>query len=824
MQLTPQPALTPRRRLFWLTTVTVMFALCFCIQLAAAQSLQLSTKTPKAGESIKVTGLELTPGAQVTARLTAPGGRVSRESVQVGDGGRFLLELELPTGGRYQLTVRGPKIERTWQLTVPKPQPKPPATSQNQIGNEAGPLQPKNQNAGQKNTGQSLTPPTTDGLEVTRTEHGVSAAQGSQPWSLTFPAGSGPTTTPLLISGVSGSASARLYLGHGNSVLRLEPQTGNILSRFIVSGPVTRLAKIDSETVGITVRHAQGLLERFTLKIGSRDNGSQNDALQEPVRFGTNPAVFGYLRAEANIPEVTLIARLRRDPTNPWLYLKLGLGQRSETARKTFQTAINRATTFYDLAGLATVLERRGEQKLAATAFDKAMKDFAARDYDPRLLSDGTLGAAYNFPLGPLKRALNAGDDLSAGFWAERLWLAAPNVPGAAAALGEYAALLRQVGTPEQAALWEGRAALKTTTGGALEGRLGHLGLALARNGWQLVPALLAAFVALHLTLLAKYARARRSDHSGGRLPWLFALRYDTLSEKLVLLFLLALTLVCAALGSWAARGEPPARTIGSGTLANRAAQAYLSEAALNGPRAAFVRGTAAQISGDTQEAAPLLRRAGNDAPALNNLGVLTGDQTLYQRALTLEPNLPAARYNTGDRALLPFQATYDPTRPALALPTPADFSAASGNWQDALAGAFTNPQRIFSTPPYGFSLLLWHALQLLFLLALLIHVGFLIVPRPRSAHRAPRSWAYTLLALLFPGTGLADELWGIFLLVPWAVLGTWALLPGFISGFPLTLSLALAGVYLLNTVAVIVEGWSYRSERRLLELRRSRP
>ena len=207
MQLPPRPALTPRRRLFWLTTVTVMFALYFCIQLAAAQSLQLSTKTLKAGESIKVSGLELTPGAQVTARLTAPGGRVSRESVQVGDGGRFRLELALPTGGRYQLNVRGSGVERTWQLTVPKPQPEPPTTLQNRIGNETEPLQPENQNAGQKNTSRSLTPPaeTTDGLEVTRTEHGVSAAQGSQPlWSLTFPAGSGPTTTPLLISGVVG--------------------------------------------------------------------------------------------------------------------------------------------------------------------------------------------------------------------------------------------------------------------------------------------------------------------------------------------------------------------------------------------------------------------------------------------------------------------------------------------------------------------------------------------------------------------------------------------------------------------------------------------
>ena len=725
MPLTLQPALTPRLRL-WLT-----LAVCiFCSQLVFAQRLQLSTETPKAGESVQVTGLELTPGAQVTARLTAPGGWVSRESVQVDGGGRFRLELTLPTGGRYQLTVRGPKLERTWQLTVPKP--KPPATP---------PKQPEGQNTGQ-NTAQSLIPApnsaAAEALQFTRTEHGVSAARGGKPlWTLMFPAGSGPTTQPLVLT--TGSAR-QLYLGHGNSVLGLEPQTGNVLARSIVSGPVARLA-VDNETVRITVRHAQGLLERFTLK---------NNVLQEPVRFGTNPAVFGYLRAEADIPAAnvaTLTARLRRDPTNPWLYLWLGLGQRSpDAARKSFRQALTKATTFYDLAGIATVLERRGEQKLAAAAFDKAMKDFAVRGYDPRLLTDGTLGAAYNFPLGPLKRALNAGDDLSAGFWAERVWLAAPRVPGAAEAFAGYAALLRQVGTPEQAAGWEARAGLETNP---IVGTLERLGFTLARSGWQLVPALLTAFFALHLTLLAKYARARRSDRSGGHAPWLFALRYDTLGEKLVLLTLLALTLVSAALGSWAAQGGPPARIVGSGTLANRAAQAYLSEAALNGPRAAFIRGTAAQIGG--AHAAPLLRRAGDYAPALNNLGVLTGDKALYQRALGLEPTLPAARYNTGDRALLPFQARYNSARPALALPTPADFSTASGSWQDALRGAFTNPQGVFSTPPYGFSLWLWRVLELLFLLVVLVHVVFLLVPRPRSAHGAPRGWAYTPLSPALP-------------------------------------------------------------------------
>ncbi len=766
---------------------------------AYAQNVQLSTLTPVAGKNVSVTGNALNPGSQVTAQLTAPGGRVSRESAQVGDKGRFRLEITIPTGGRYQLVVRGQGVEKTWQFTVPKPPQTPqtrPTAKPTRLTPEPDPFDVAT-------------------LEVTRTENGLNAFQDGAPlWELSFPEGSGSTTPPLLQRGAE--ADAQLYLGHGNSVLKLEPQTGSVLGRFIVSGPVARLEIIDDETVGVTVQHSEGLLERFTLRGGE---------LQEPVRFGSDPRTFFYLRAEANVSKLT--AQLRRDPTNPWLYLALGLNQKdSRTAQANFTAALRRATTFYDLAGLATVLEAQGERALAERAFDGAMKDFAAKGYDPRLLTDETLETAYNFPLKPLQNALAKQDDLSAGRWAARLWLAAPRVPGAAEAFAGYAALLRRVGTSAEAALWEGRAAQQTASG---EGSLERLGLTLARAGWGFVPALFVAFFALHLTLLAKYARPRRSDRIGGRLPWLFALRYDTLSEKFVLLALLALILVSAALGNWAARGEPPAQVIGSGTLANRAAQAYLEgvvQRADDGPRTAFIRGTAQQLAGETAQVEPLLRAAGAYAPALNNLAVLTGDEALYTRALGLEPNLSAARYNIGDRALLPFQADYKPDQPALALPTPNDFQIASGNWQRAIGDVFTDPQRALSTPPrgLGLSLVLWRVLEVVFLLVALVHVAFLFVPRPRSAHGAPRGWTYQLTALLFPGTGLADEMWGIFLLVPWAILGAAALgLFGLGAPVPLTY-LVLAGIYALNTVAVTIEGVAYRTERRGPLHRRHKP
>ncbi len=640
---------------------------------------------------------------------------------------------------------------------------------------------------------------------VTRVRGGLEARGGGLlRWRLSFPAGSGTTTEPLLTAG-------RLYVGHGNSVLRLEPRTGRVQERFIVSGPVARLARLDDATVAVTVRHSEGVSERFTLR---------GDAVREPVRFGLDPRTFGYLRAEANVSDPA--ARLAKDPTNPWLYLARGLapGKDAGTARESFAQAVETATTFYDLAGLATVLEGAGERALAARAFDAAMKDFAARSYDPRLLTDASVEAAYRFPLTPLRAALSVGDDISAGFWAERLYLAAPDVPGARAAFAAYAALLRELAPPEDAALWERRA----TEGNIGPNALDRAASTLARAGWRVALALLVASAALHLTLLAKYAHARRADRLRGSRP--FALCYPTLSEKLVLLLLLAAVLACAALGSWYGVSRAPPVTA-SGTLLGRAAQVYLATK-LTGPRAAFIRSYAAQAAGDVRSARTLLKSAGEDAPALNNLGAATGDAALFRRALALDSGLSAAHYNTGDTARLPFQKGYLPGRPALAVPTATDFqNATTGSWQTALARAFTGSP-LTQTPPPGLNLPLWRAAQALFLLTVFVHVVFLFVPRPQGARSAPRPWGYGLLALLVPGGGLADEAWGIFLLVPWAVLGLEALSrllnPQVSLGFsPTTLFLVLGSVYLINTVAVTVEGFSHRLRRRALERRAAR-
>ncbi len=769
----------------------------------AAQQLSVDPAELTVGESVSISGSGLPPGSQVTVQLTAPGGAVSREGVRVGEGGRFRLETPLPVVGSYQLVVRGQGLDETRVLEV-----HPTSSNQSTPTRSAQTRTPPNPVPAQTKAARAAPP------AVSRTEGGLQAIQnGALSWRLTFPAGSGATTEPLFIG-------ERLYVGHGNSVLRLESRTGNVRERSIVSGPVERLEVTDDATLTIIVRHGEELAERFTLRDGR---------VQEPVHFGAAAATFGYLRAEAEVRDPA--ARLKRDPTNPWLLLKLGLGQNDPgAAQASFAEAVATATTFYDLAGLATVLEARGQRALAADAFGAAMQDFAARVYDPRLLTSAGLEAAYHFPLTPLRAALARNDDRSAGFWAERLMLAAPNVPGADAALNDYAALLRAVDAPE-AEVWE-RPPETNLIGPGLPERFAAT---LGRSGWGFALALLATFGALQLTLFAKYARAHRADRGeGGRAPWLFAVRYTTLSEKLVSLLLLASVLACSALAGWQDAYKPPPPALASGTLLSRPAQVFLEGADLNGPGGTFIQSYSAQAAGNETAARTLLTRAGKYALALNNLGTLTSDADLYQRALSLLPTLTAARYNLGDAAerdaLLPFAARYQPG-PALAVPTAQVVQdAITGSWQTALARAFTAPQLLNAPPAVStaLTLALWRTAQLLFFLVALVALVFLFIPRPRSVHGAARPWIYELLALLVPGSGSADEGWGIFLLIPWAFFGAAALSPRFGWGLelgltPLTLYLILGGIYLLNAVAVGVEWLSHRSQRRALE-RRTRP
>ena len=650
----------------------------------------------------------------------------------------------------------------------------------------------------------------------------VATSGGSPIWQLPFPEGSGATQGLL-------ESEGELYVGHGNSVLRLNPETGAVEARWLVSGQVESVERVNENTISMTVEHEEGLSERFTLRSGN---------LQTPVRFGLNPQIFEYLQEEALVDNPA--ARLEQDPTNPWLYLAVGLAEADPgTAQELLTQGVEAAQSFYDLAGLTQVLEENGERTLAEEAFTRASEDFAARGYDPRLLTDPGLQEAYNFPLNPLQNAIENENVISADFWAEKLLLTAPYVPGASDAFAAYANLIEDEVSLEEVSYWRGQSRSTTTTGlSGLDGLAGSLG----NIGWYAALSVFVAILLLHLTLLFKYwipqggdiKRRRDEQGTGGQAARLLVPRYYTITEKLVLILMFLVVIALVGLAGWNDRSAGLPLATESGTLANRQALAYLERTDLQGARGAFIRGYAEQIAGEARDAQADYETAAGYAPAVNNLGVLTEDANLFQQAVDLEPNLPEARYNLGEpqneNPIFLFQERYRPDQALLATPTQDDFrNAVSGTWNDALAGAFTNPWgELRGARPALFSPLLWTLFIVLFFLLLLYNAVFLFMPRARSGRNAPRTLVYQVLAVLVPGSGLADEAWGFFLIVPWAIVGLdilaqlagWNIDMGFSAR---TDYIALGVIYGVNLIAFIIEYGSYRRRMRALQAEQSR-
>ncbi len=701
-----------------------------------------------------------------------------------------------------------PQTEPSPADTAPGDQPQPATPAETEDVTPAGAL-----------------PGSAEAPRVTIVEDDVVAvAAGIETWRLTFPTGSGET-------GGLAQQGDTVFVGHGNHLLEIDAFTGVVRARHRLPAAVTSLRVVDPTApraaVEATVRYADGTVERVIQDAG------------EPLKvvtFDPNPEMFGWLRAEASVADP--LARLEQDPTNPWLYYEAALADPTR-ARAHLSGAQARATTFYERAQLARAFLRLPEPRtdLATEAMDGALEDFAQRGYDPASLFDQEIAEAYGFPLGALNDALARGDLDEAVFWADWTHLVStPAVPATQEALRELARSLRAAGRTDEASLWRARAdeggrfdLAETVRSGAT---------ALGKTGWYGVAALLVAIAAMQLTLLAKYWRPqsltlrqrREAGAKPGAAPRLFAMRYATITEKLVVVLLFAATLALIGLHGWVRAGDDLAPAWGAGTLASAPARAALTRLDEQRPDTWFVRGYAAQTAGDDDQARADYLRVEPDADALNNLGVLEADPTLFRQALDLEPRHPQASFNLGQGTNpSPLLARYAPDEPVL---VPVDEArlrtALAGTFQSNLGAAFRNPWRALTEAP-GVTMphWIWLVLVVLFLAWAVVSILWLVVPRPQLARNAPRTFTYHLLALLLPGTGLADELWGVLLLVPWAIFGldvVFHLLPlGVEPTMPLRGDLiALGVIYALNVVAFVIEFGSYR--RRMQELKRQHP
>ena len=751
--------------------------------------VRLNTLELTQPEPLTITATALTPEAPYTLILNSPEGEERTETLQADAAGELVYETQLDAPGTWQITLEGEDLDATFEVIV-----------------EAAPA--------------PTFPPGTQPTEVVLEDGAVVARVDADTlWRFDFPENSGETEGLLEQEGT-------LYVGHGNSVLVLSRETGEVQNRWLVSGQVEGLSAAEGDVI-VTTRLQEGLGESLTLRGGE---------LQEPVRFDTDPELFTWLRQEAQVDDPA--ARLERDPTNPWLYLAAGQAATGAQARSLYTNAVATAQTFYDLAGLSQVLVEEGETDLANRAMDAALTDFAERGYDPRLLRDTDLHAAYNFPLVPFEAALDEDNLARAGFWAAWLsYFATPEVPEVRAALRKYANDLRRTGQRDMAAQWREVAQGERV---GLSETLESWALLLGRAGWLNVLALLVAILALHLVLVAKYWRAQSINLERRRIlgkpvspvSRLLVMRYYSTLEKLVLVLLFALTLLLASVASWYERGGDAEPGLGAGTLASAEAQSFLAAAPLQGERGEFVRGYAAQTMGDTEQAQAAYEAAGEYAPALNNLGVLSGDRALFEEAVNLS-SLAAARFNVGGEVpenRFAFQLEYLPDQSVLAVPQARDLKLAlSGTWDSTLAQVFRAPWLgLQEIRPVGFNPYLWLLVVVLFFLAALVTLVWLFIPRMRWVHDAPRPFMYQLLALLVPGSGLADEMWGLLLLIPWALVGLDVLAEYFnwgATGLGLSLRwelIILVVIYVINLIAVAVEFLSYR--RRMIALERDNP
>lgn len=838
--------------------VSLFLPLLSCLQLVSAQSqaggsipdIHLEQTIISQGETLVLEARGLQAETSYQLSLEGPDGSGESEMLNTDAAGDLSYPYTPNLPGRWTLKLSGPEFIRTLTLEVltatpegsgasPPPGTAPPAeeTTASAVTPESPtPAPPQNPTAAVGETQPVTTPepptsappPTEGALEspaiaeepfVLEGNNLVARQGGEVAWRLDFPDESGPSNALTTFQD-------NLYLAHGNSVLKIEPESGVVKQRYLLSTLVTGL-QANETGLTATVIFGSGLTQKFTL---------QEDGVQETVRFGADPLIFSWLRHEAEVPDPA--ARLLQDPTNPWLYLESGLAKTDvEGARADFEQVLEKATTFYDLAALSRQLFQAGQRDLANRAMEAALRDFARRGYTPELLTDPNLREAYGFPLSPLTRALERGDIATAGFWAEWVYqLSSPTVPATRQALWDYAQVLANAGQRDRASLW--RARLRESRDISVATSLDRLFTTLSNSGWYAVIAILGAILMLQLTLLCKYwspqtlvlRRRREAGRRAGPFARLFGIRYYSFTEKLVLVILYAAALVLAGLASWhdAGSGLPPAAR--SGSLASIPARDFITTGPLEGPRAAFLRGYAAQVADDLSAATEYYQEAEEYPPALNNLAAITGDEVLYQRALDLAPGLKAPAFNLG-RIMNPsiFQELYHLGEPLLVAPIPADFQIAlAGTWQRAIASTFQNPwSTLRSSRPGGLSTLTWQLILVIFLASAVLTVLWGLIPRPRLARNAPRVLPYHLLALIIPGTGLADELWGVLLLVPWTIVGLDGIAQLLERGWGFNLGLttdtaALAILYAVNLIAFVVETSSY--SRRMRSLRRNEP
>lgn len=367
-----------------------------------------------------------------------------------------------------------------------------------------------------------------------------------------------------------------------------------------------------------------------------------------------------------------------RDPTNPWYRLEradyLDALGRADEAREVRRSLLDIPEDYHhELMPMAQQLDEF-DLELGARAFDLALRDLRRKGFEPEL-NHGLIPVALK-----LGRLMSPRTPEKIARRAERIAAFAPRAEGSTWFHAAMATKARARGDEDAARRFEqlrDEAYPYRVLGGASEA---------AWISGEMLNIYIACAAAFWILLLIKVARTVMNRLPEGAAKFD---RYNPLARMtrgelagFILLF---------AGGMWSARRVAMGVVIighmasmpmpmANGDLANPTSQRYLEQAP-DSDATTFMRALSAHKAGDLDRASKLYAQLGEDARALNNLGVLRATKgneaaarDLWERARALDPQLAEARHNLGEEVpgstRVERAVTQGVTAPLLALPT----------------------------------------------------------------------------------------------------------------------------------------------------------